>query len=158
MDILQSFSLKNKMAGKFPLKEWINCDRRNLPEVVLVQDDEQNRGIWRKAAQKLGIRLAIYAVPEKFLDDIDLFDDHTQFYFEFYLGDGHLHGLDLAHHVKSKLKAEVFLITSLPKRSFSHEIEIGIINNVFGRNPWPFTPENSLPLSNDSNLIAPTNH
>jgi hypothetical protein len=141
---MESVKFKSEATrySKLSTREWINCSPSRLPNIVHVQDDEVNRLIWKTVAKKLGLRLASYGTAEKFLDDLDQFQNDTQFYFEFYLGDGHFHGLDLAHRVNSRLKAEVFLTTSLPKRNFVQEIEKGIIKNVIGRTPWPFTQEN----------------
>jgi len=130
---------------------WINCKIDSTPEIVLVEASSEVRAIWLTVAMRLQLRLGLYSRPYEFLLDLSLFTDSTKFYLDQDLNENRGEGLKLAKVIRSQFASEIFLITSYPRRNFKAELALGIINDVYGKYPWPFTLENAFDQANDLN-------
>lgn len=143
----QEFDSAEKTEAVQGSRGWVNCPQDSTPDIVLVEDDDLVRGVWLTVALRMQFKFATYASPEAFLEDLYLFADGTKFYLDQDFGYRRGLGLQLSKAIrKVHEKSKVFLVTSYPRKSFSKEISIGVLDEVYGKYPWPFTINNAMCL------------
>lgn len=119
--------------------EWINCLRSRAPSIVLVEEHEFLRAKWIKIAEEQGYRLATYADPKSFLEDLPCFSADTEFYLDQDFGSSRGVGLALARVVRRTFpEAMIHLVTDYPEFLFQTEIRSGLLTSVLGKLPRRF--------------------
>lgn len=123
----------------------------NINKIVLVEEEPEIREIWRRIAKVKELDLTLFGDPEDFLNDIEKLRDCSSFFLDQDFGPTRRgEGLVLARFLRSYLPSkEVFLVTNYPRSEFLREIQIGILDDVYGK----FPPIIQLEDQNEFNRI-----
>ena len=108
---------------------------------VLVEEEKVIRDKWMHIAHAKGISLMTYPDPDWFLHDLrhDVFRGRERFYLDQDFGSVRGVGLQLSRLIKTKWpEAYTSLVTGYPGFMFRSELREGMVNDVFGKYPWPF--------------------
>lgn len=129
---LEINSNENGTQIKIIFKKTVFENGEKLNSIVLVDDDELTRMIWKNKADKKGITFLCYKNVEDCLNELDFFNPETSFYIDNHIGDSR--GVELAEKLHRLGYKNLYMATGSSSSEFdSYEF----IKGVIGKEP-PF--------------------